>query len=267
MKINDTKSRKPTEGLYRKRDTSVLGSKFSIYSSTNKEELYYVDIEKIKEFEGQARGYFDENTINSLAKSIREHGIRSPLTLLRKDNETLEVVSGERRLRAAKVAGLKKVPAFILDNKEKAESLAVIENVQREDLHPIEFGQACKRLLEMRICKNAGEIADNIGVSRTVVVENMGYLDIPEEIKEYLLKNRKSSRAVLRSLRGKSISECKKTLGLIKDEVTPKIDSRSLMRIEIKNEKIYISKIKKNLLTPALRESLIDKLEKTLKEL
>lgn len=267
MKIEETKSRKPSEGLYRKRDTTILGSKFSLYSSANKEELYHVDVEKIKEFEGQAREYFDEDTINSLAKSIKEHGIRSPLTLLRKENEVLEVVSGERRLRAAKIAGLKKIPAFILDDKEKAENIAVIENVQREDLHPIEFGQACKRLIDKGICSTMQEISDNLGVSKSVVVESIGYLEIPEGIRNYLLKNKIASRSILRSLKNKTLSECKFLLGIGEKSTKPFNVNRSIMRVDIRDDKISVSLPKKELLSPELRKSLKYQLEQIVKNL
>lgn len=215
MKIDETKSRKPTDGLYRKRDTSILGSKFSLYSSSNKEELYHVDINKIKEFEGQARRHFDEEPIKKLANSIKEHGIRAPLTLLRRSEDILEVVSGERRLRAAKIAGLKKVPAFILDDVKKAEILSVIENVQREDLHPLEFAIACKRLLEEKVYKNISELAENIGVARTSVSESLGLVDLPLSIKEYIIQNKIDNRVILRKLkRAGSENECKKILDI-----------------------------------------------------
>ena len=108
-------------------------SDISIINSGNRFEVIYTDIDKVRPYNEQARTYFDESEIIALSKTIIEHGIRQPLTVIGTD-EGFQVVSGERRLRAAKLAGLKKVPIIIISDDKKAEELSLIENIQRKDL-------------------------------------------------------------------------------------------------------------------------------------
>jgi ParB family chromosome partitioning protein len=267
MKLDDAKVRIPTAGIHRKRDSSAIHSRFSLYSATNKEDLSYVDIEKIIPFKNQARRHFDEETIESLSNSIKEHGIRSPLTLLRSGEEGFfEVVSGERRLRAAKLAGLKKIPAFIIENAEKAEQLALIENVQREDLHPIELGQACKTLLDQKLCFSTQEIAENIGVSKSKIVESISLLSLPTLIQDYIVNNKIINRDLFRRLKkAKGIQECEEILG-IRQTTFPSLPSSSLLRVYMEDGVMRVQKGKIKLLSDDERASLYEKLKEILEE-
>ena len=258
MKIKDTKMRDPSSGIPRKKTAGSFGGNFSIYSSTNKEELFYVDITKISPFEGQARVLFEDSSLESLAESIKKHGIRAPLTLLRKEDR-FEVVSGERRLRAAKLADLKKVPAFVVDDKEEAESLSVIENVQRENLHSIELAIACKRLLDEKICKNVSDVSKTIGIHRTKISEYMGLLLLPAPIQEYLIKNKIEKRSVFRKLKNaKSEKECKEILGLVKIDIdlTSGVQDFSVLRLKLEGGVICLETNKISSLTEDQKERL-----------
>ena len=268
MKLDDAKTRPPSAGIRRKRDTSASHSRFSLYSAANKEELHYVDVEKVIPFKNQARRHFDPQTLQALADSIKEHGIRAPLTLLKsKEQGFFEVVSGERRLRAAKMAGLKKVPAFIIESEEKAERLALIENVQREDLHPIEFGQACKTLLDKKVCASTQEIADNLGVAKSKIVESIGLLGFPRSIQEHLVNNKITNRELFRRLkRAETLREYEEILGL--KESPPFVRrTASLLRFQLVDGIIKVQKSRIKSLSPTERRMLHQQLLEVLKEL
>jgi len=121
----------------------------SIYTENFKGEFYNISVDKLIPFKNQARKIFDEKSMLNLAKTIKEHGIRQPLTVIPSDirEGCYEVISGERRLRAAKSIGMEKVPCIIIHDMLKAEEIALIENIQREDLHPVELLKAFSNLL------------------------------------------------------------------------------------------------------------------------
>lgn len=268
MKLEDAKIRPPSAGIRRKRDTSVTHSRFGLYSAANKEELYYVEADKIIPFKNQARRHFDEDALKTLAESIKEHGLRSPLTLLKSKKEGMfEVVSGERRLKASKMAGLNKVPAFIIESVQKAEHLALVENVQREDLHPIEFGQACKNLMDEGICSSTQEIADNIGVAKSKIVESMGLLTLPSSVQEHLINNKIVNRDLFRRLKkAESLKECEEMLGL-KEAPSPVRRTASLLRFQLVNGIVKVQKNKLKSLSDTEKRLLQEKVFEVLKDL
>lgn len=173
-------------------------SDISIINSGNRFEVIYTDIDKVRPYNEQARTYFDESEIIALSKTIIEHGIRQPLTVIGTD-EGFQVVSGERRLRAAKLAGLKKVPIIIISDDKKAEELSLIENIQRKDLHPIELGRAYSKIMS-KTRENAADLADRISVPINQVYEYAAYAKIPSDITELIIKNNLGRRAFLREL-------------------------------------------------------------------
>ena len=110
------------------------------------DNIVYLEIDSIVSKEEQPRKYFDEEALEDLADSIRLHGIIQPI-IVRRADEKYEIVAGERRWRASKKAQLKKIPCIIKDiDIETASKIALIENVQREDLNPIEEAIAYKRI-------------------------------------------------------------------------------------------------------------------------
>lgn len=262
MKIDDAKFRNPSVGIHRKKEESVTNSRFSLYSSHGKEDLSYVDIDKIIPFKNQARLSFGEEEIQSLAKSIKEYGLRSPLTLIRSENSGMfEVLSGERRLRACKLIGLKKVAAFILETNEKAECLALIENIQREDLHPIEFGKACKEIFDKKIYKSTQQLGDELGIPRSKIAESLYLLSLPESIQEYLIKNKVSNRELLRRLtKAKNLEECNQIIGIGKDG-RPKKITESIVRFFLRDGTVMVQKNKIRNLTKTEKEDLIKNVE------
>jgi ParB family chromosome partitioning protein len=170
------------------------------------EQIYFIEVEKILPNPYQPRKVFSPESLQELAESIKEFGILEPLIVTRKEIQTengidvwYELVAGERRLQAAKLIGLKTVPAIIKELSDKAKlEVALIENIQREDLNPIERAKAFARLME-EFGMTQIEIASRIGKSRAYVANTIRLLKLPEEIQE-ALKSGKISEAHARIL-------------------------------------------------------------------
>ncbi|MDD5225990.1 MAG: ParB/RepB/Spo0J family partition protein [Candidatus Omnitrophica bacterium] len=141
----------------------------------------------------QPRKNFNAETIEELASSIREKGVLQPIIVKRKNEGTFEIVCGERRFRAATLCGLTEVPAIIKDiADEDFLEWALIENIQREDLNPIEEAEAYQRLVEERMISQE-EVAKRVGKNRVTVTNMLRLLRLPPEIKQYLAEGRLSA--------------------------------------------------------------------------
>ncbi|WP_238886561.1 ParB/RepB/Spo0J family partition protein [Clostridium sp. YIM B02551] len=147
----------------------------------------YISINKIRANSEQPRKYFDSEKISELSKSILNHGVIQPL-ILQKDNENYIIVAGERRWRAAKLAGLKEVPAIIMDlSKSQLLEISLIENIQREDLNPIEEAKAFKQLIsEFNLTQEA--LSERVGKSRTTITNSMRLLNLDERVQNYVVE-------------------------------------------------------------------------------
>ena len=164
-------------------------------------EYYFLSIEKLIPYQKQARRIFNEEEIQELAQTIKEHGIKSPLLVINSKNHqgSFEVVSGERRLRAAKIVGLTKLPCIIIDDNQ-AEEVALIENIQRENLHPIELADALAKLLDEKKHGQQIEMAEKIGVSKQQISHLVAISKLPEDVKNYLIQRKDLKIAYLRKL-------------------------------------------------------------------
>ena len=136
----------------------------------------------------QPRTDFDEEALNELAESIKQLGIITPVTLRKMDNGRYQIISGERRCRASKMAGLKAIPAYIRTADDQAMlELALVENIQREDLDPIEIAISLQRLIDE--CNLTQEsLGDRVGKKRSTVTNFLRLLKLPDEIKLGLRK-------------------------------------------------------------------------------
>ena len=162
-----------------------------------------VKISRITPRGDQPRKNFDENALQVLADSIREHGVIQPIILreIGDLSENYEIIAGERRWRASKMAGLDEIPAVIMTGDElKVAEVALIENVQRKDLNPIEEAMAYKALIE-RFGLKQEEVAQQAGKSRSAVANMLRLLDLPDEILE-LVQDEKLSMGHARALLG-----------------------------------------------------------------
>jgi ParB family chromosome partitioning protein len=151
-----------------------------------------ININDIEPNKGQPRKNFDEDAIQELADSIKQFGIIQPLILQKKDKYYI-IVAGERRWRAAKVAGLKKIPAIIKDySPQEIMEIALIENLQREDLNPIEEALAFQNLIKEFNLKQ-DEVAERVSKSRVAVTNSMRLLKLDQKVQQMLIDGMISS--------------------------------------------------------------------------
>jgi ParB family transcriptional regulator, chromosome partitioning protein len=145
-----------------------------------------IEISKIEANPFQPRTTFDEEKLEELAASIREIGLIQPITLRKSEGDKYQIITGERRFRAAQLAGLVKIPAFIRDaNNDSMLEMALVENIQREDLNPIEISLSYQRLIDE--CNLTQEsLSTRIGKKRSTVANYLRLLKLPAEIQKGL---------------------------------------------------------------------------------
>lgn len=145
-----------------------------------------ININLIKANGDQPRKSFDEEKILQLSESIKEHGIIQPI-ILKKGSNTYTIVAGERRWRAAKIAGIKEVPAIIMDLSDKEIlEISLIENIQRQDLNPIEEAIAFRKLIE-DFNLTQEQLSNRIGKSRTAITNCLRLLNLDNRVQDYLI--------------------------------------------------------------------------------
>ncbi len=148
-----------------------------------------IPIDEIELNPFQPRRTFDQESLNELAGSIKIHGILQPLVVRKKDHR-YQLIAGERRLRAAKLAGLETVPVIIKELDDRAVmEIALVENLQREDLNPIEEAEAYQKLIE-EFSLTQEEVAKAVGKSRTAITNTLRLLNLPSEIQQMVLENK-----------------------------------------------------------------------------
>lgn len=150
------------------------------------QEVLHVPVDKVKSNPAQPRKLFDHAALEDLVSSIRAHGILLPLVVTPAKDGTYQLVAGERRLRAATIAGLKTVPVVVREAGELERlELGLIENVQREDLNPIELAEAYRRLVD-DFSLTQEQVAERVGKSRPGVANTLRLLNLPEPIQHAL---------------------------------------------------------------------------------
>lgn len=218
-----------------------------------------IDINLIKSNSEQPRKSFDNDKIIELAESIKNHGIVQPI-ILRKDNDGFIIVAGERRWRAAKLAGLKEVPAVVMELTDRdVLEISLIENIQRQDLNPVEEAIAYKKLLdEFKLTQE--ELSKRLGKSRTALANTMRLLNLCDSVKQYLIEGvitEGHGRALL------ALNDCKTQENVAQKIIDDNLSVREAERLikkmlsnnfEIQEEKkvneqenIYIKDIKEKL--------------------
>ncbi len=180
-------------GLGKGLDTMIpnkIGGDRAVTDTTRKPEIgkdvVYVKIGKVEPNREQPRKNFDEDALLELSESLKQYGVLQPL-LVQDKKDYYEIIAGERRWRAAKLAGLKEVPVIIkkLTDQEIVE-ISLIENIQRENLNPIEEALAYKRLLEEFHLKQ-DEVAERVSKSRTAVTNSMRLLKLDERVQQMVI--------------------------------------------------------------------------------
>lgn len=153
---------------------------------TDKDGVVNVKISKVEPNREQPRKNFDEDALQELAESIKQFGVLQPILVQERD-DYYEIIAGERRWRAANIAGLKEVPVIIRNlTEQEIVEIALIENIQREDLNPIEEAQAYKRLLTEFNLKQ-DEVAERVSKSRTAVTNSMRLLKLSDDVQQMVI--------------------------------------------------------------------------------
>ena len=157
-----------------------------IIENTNKEEIVEIPLNELRSNPYQPRKTFDEDALNELATSIKEHGVFQPI-IAKKSIKGYEIIAGERRVKASQMAGLETIPAIIRDfSDQDMMEIALLENLQRENLNALEEAQAYKKLLEeLKITQE--ELAKRLGKSRSHITNMLGLLVLPEDVKKEII--------------------------------------------------------------------------------
>ena len=178
-------------------------------------KVVFLKIDDILPNRFQPRIKFDEQALKELSESIKEHGVLSPITVRPLGNK-FEIIAGERRYKASTMAGLTEIPAMVvnMNDKESAE-IALIENVQRKDLTPIEEAISYKKIFDMNIGISQEMLAKKLGKSQSAIANKLRLLNLSDEVQEALLENRISERHARSLLRIKD----KKIQNILLDKI------------------------------------------------
>jgi len=167
---------------------------------TRTSNLDEIPVEEIETNPFQPRQHFDKDALNELADSIKVHGIIQPITVRKLSDHQYQLISGERRFQASKIAGLKSLPAYVRTaNDQQMLEMALIENIQRENLNPIEISLSYQRLISECNLKQE-ELGERVGKNRTTVTNYLRLLKLPPDIQIALRDNRISmghARAII----------------------------------------------------------------------
>lgn len=157
-----------------------------IVETTSKNDIVEISIKDIRSNPHQPREYFDEEALRELADSIKDHGIIEPI-IVKKSIKGYDLVAGERRTKAASIAGLEKIPAIIRDfTDQQMMEIALIENIQREDLSPIEEATAYKNYIDATGLTQE-EVANKFGKSRSYITNLLGLLSLPKYVQKEVI--------------------------------------------------------------------------------
>ncbi|MBQ1367867.1 MAG: ParB/RepB/Spo0J family partition protein [Firmicutes bacterium] len=174
---------------------ALIGADVEIASEENEKKaenpvqaaVVLLDIRKIDPDSAQPRKNFDDEALEELADSIKAHGILQPLIVQKKDEDRYQIIAGERRWRAAKKAGIMEIPALVKEYApEEMLEISLIENIQRENLNPVEEAKAYRRLVEEYSLKQE-EIAKRVGKNRTTITNSLRLLGLDDEVLSYLV--------------------------------------------------------------------------------
>lgn len=171
------------EELFNNENLDINQLERTIIDTTSIDEIVEIDLSELRANPYQPRKIFDEDALQELANSIKEHGVFQPI-IVKKSIKGYEIIAGERRVRASKLAGLTKIPAIIRDfTDEQMMEIALLENLQRENLTAIEEAVAYKALLE-NLNLTQDELSKKVGKSRSHITNIIGLLRLPADIQK-----------------------------------------------------------------------------------
>ena len=161
----------------------------NVYETTSKEEIVELPLDELRPNPYQPRKVFDDNALNELSSSIKEHGVFQPV-IVKKSIKGYEIIAGERRVRASKLAGLEKIPAIVREfSDEEMMEISLLENLQRENLNPIEEALAYKNMLD-KLGLTQEELSTRVGKSRSHITNIIGILRLPKEVQNMIAEGK-----------------------------------------------------------------------------
>lgn len=177
------------EQLFNNENLDLDSLEKRIYETSTKEEIVEIPLDELRANPYQPRESFDQKKLEELASSIQEHGVFQPI-IVKKSIKGYEIIAGERRTRAARMAGLDTIPAIIrpFTDQQMAE-ISILENVQRENLNPIEEAVAYKKMMENSDLTHE-TLSKKIGKSRSYVTNTIGLLKLPREVQKLVIENK-----------------------------------------------------------------------------
>ena len=179
------------EQLFNNENLDLATMEKTIYEESTNEEIVELPIEELRPNPYQPRKIFNDEALNDLASSIKEHGVFQPI-IVKKSIKGYEIIAGERRYRASKLAGLSKIPAIIRDfSDEQMMEIALLENLQRENLNAIEEAHAYKTMLE-KLNITQDQLAIKVGKSRSYVTNMLGILRLPKDVQRLVVQDKLS---------------------------------------------------------------------------
>jgi ParB family chromosome partitioning protein len=177
------------EDLFNSENLDIESVEQKIYESATNEEIVELNLSDLRPNPYQPRKVFDDESLNELSASIKEHGVFQPI-IVKKSIKGYDIIAGERRFRASKLAGLDKIPAIIRNfTDEQMMEIALLENLQRENLNVIEEALAYKSMIE-HLNLTQDELSKKVGKSRSHITNILGLLRLPSEVQQMVSDNR-----------------------------------------------------------------------------
>ena len=227
------------EQLFNNENLDVAKLEQTIYETATNEEIIDIELSELRPNPYQPRKVFDDEALKELSVSIKEHGVFQPI-IIKKSIKGYEIIAGERRVRASKLAGLDKIPAIIRDfTDEQMMEIALLENLQRENLTAIEEAYAYKAIIE-KLSLTQDELSKKVGKSRSHLTNILGLLRLPKEVQQMIAES-KLSMGHARAL--SKLEDEEKIKELANKIVNEKISVRNAE--ELTNQETHTHEIKK----------------------
>ena len=233
MEIKKRALGKGLEQLFKNENLDLNSFEKTVYETATNEEIIEVNLDELRPNPYQPRKIFNDEALKDLSDSIKEHGVFQPI-IIKKSIKGFEIIAGERRVRASKLAGLKKIPAIIRNlNDEQMMEIALLENLQRENLSAIEEAIAYKSMLD-KLNLTQDELSKKVGKSRSHVTNMLGLLRLPQEVQEMVATN-KISMGHARVL--SKLEDDDKIISMANEIVEKKLPVREIENISVEAPK------------------------------
>jgi len=212
------------EQLFNNENLDLNSFEKTVYETATTEEIIEVDLDELRANPYQPRKVFKDEALRDLSDSIKEHGVFQPI-IVKKSIKGNEIIAGERRVRASKLAGLTKIPAIVRNlNDEQMMEIALLENLQRENLSAIEEAIAYKSMIE-KLAITQDDLAKKVGKSRSHITNILGLLRLPKEV-QIMVSNNQLSMGHARVL--SKLEDEEKIISMAHEIVDKKIPVREL---------------------------------------